>query len=215
VVSPAASFCNTCGQAITMSRHSSFGSTLLGLVFVVVVVGLVLGSCGVGGYNKAVKLQETVKSSWAQVDNVLQRRYDLIPNLVETVKGYATHEKDIFTDIAASRTKYFQAGSQTEKVEAANGLERALSRLLVLNENYPELKAQASFLDLQTQLEGTENRIAVQRMRYNDAVRELNTYCRGLVSGMYCRWANVKPAEYFEVPEAAKAVPKVDFSKKE
>ncbi len=198
-----------------MSKHSSFGGALLGIVFVVVVIGLVLGSCGVGGYNKAVKLQETVKSSWAQIDNVLQRRYDLIPNLVETVKGYASHEKEIFTDIANARTKYFQAGNQPEKVEAANGLERALSRLLVLNEKYPELKAQASFLDLQTQLEGTENRIAVERMRYNEAVQELNTYCRGLVSGMYCRWAKVKPAEYFEIPEAAKQVPKVDFSKKE
>ena len=198
-----------------MSRHSSFGSTLLGLVFVVVIVGLVLGSCAYGGYNKAVKLEETVKSSWAQVENVLQRRYDLIPNLVETVKGYAAHEKDIFTDIANARTKYFQAGNQPEKVEAANGLERALSRLLVLKETYPDLKAQASFQDLQTQLEGTENRIAIERLRYNEAVRELNTYCRGLVSKIYCGWAKVKPAEYFEAPEAAKQVPKVDFSKKE
>jgi LemA protein len=198
-----------------MSRHSSFGSTLLGLVFVVVIVGLVLGSCAYGGYNKAIKLDETVNSSWAQVENVLQRRYDLIPNLVETVKGYAAHEKDIFTDIANARTKYFQAGNQPEKVEAANGLERALSRLLVLKETYPDLKAQASFQDLQTQLEGTENRIAIERLRYNEAVRELNTYCRGLVSKIYCGWAKVKPAEYFEAPEAAKQVPKVDFSKKE
>lgn len=214
-MSPAASFCNTCGQAIAMSKRSSFGSTLLGLIFVVVIVGLVLGSCAYGGYNKAVRLDEGVKSSWAQVENVLQRRYDLIPNLVETVKGYATHEKDIFTDIANARTKYFSAGSQAEKVEAANGLERALSRLLVLRETYPELKAQTSFLELQTQLEGTENRIAVERMRYNDAVREVNTYCRGLVSRIYCGWAGVKPAAYFEVPEAAKQVPKVDFSKQE
>jgi LemA protein len=214
-VSPAANFCNTCGQAISMSRHSSFGSTLLGLVFLIVIVGLVLGSCAYGGYNKAVNLDEKVKSSWAQVDNVLQRRYDLIPNLVETVKGYASHEKEIFTQIADSRTKYFQAGSQAAKVEAANGLERALSRLLVLNEKYPELKAQASFQDLQTQLEGSENRIAVERKHYNDAVQELNAYCRGLVSKLYCGWAKVKPAEYFEPPEVAKEVPKVDFSKKE
>lgn len=198
-----------------MSRHSSFGSTLLGLVFVVVIVGLVLGSCAYGGYNKAVKLEENVKSSWAQVENVLQRRYDLIPNLVETVKGYASHEKEIFTDIANARTKYFQAGGQAEKVDAANGLERALSRLLALNENYPDLKAQASFQDLQSQLEGSENRIAVERKRYNDAVNELNIYCRGLVSKIYCGWAKVKSAEYFDIPETAKQVPKVDFSKKE
>jgi LemA protein len=213
-VSPAAKFCNNCGQAIAMSKHSSFGSTLLGLVFLVVVVGLVLGSCGVGGYNKAIRLKENVRSSWAQVDNVLQRRYDLIPNLVETVKGYATHEKELFTQIAESRTKYFQAGTQTEKVEAANGLEHALSRLLMLNEQYPELKAQASFQELQSQLEGSENRIAVERKRYNDAVRELNTYCGGLVSKIYCGWAGVKPAEYFEAPAEAKQVPKVDFSSK-
>jgi hypothetical protein len=109
-------------------------------------VGLVVGGCAYSGYNKAIRFDESVKSSWAQVENVLQRRYDLIPNLVETVKGYAEHEKTIFTDIAESRTKYFQAGNQAEKVEAANGVERALSRLLMLKETYPDLKAQANFL---------------------------------------------------------------------
>jgi len=197
-----------------MNRRYGVGGILLGLVVVLVIVALILGGCAYGGYNRAVRLDESVKSSWAQVENVLQRRYDLIPNLVETVKGYAAHEQEIFTAVAESRTKYFQAGSQTEKVEAANGLERALSRLLVLNEKYPELKAQANFLALQDELAGSENRIAVERKRYNDAVRDLNTYCRGFLSRMYCGWAGVKSAEYFETPEAAKQAPKVDFGKK-
>jgi len=130
---------------------------------------------------------------------------------VETVKGYAAHEKEIFTEVAESRTKYFQAASQPERVEAANGVERALSRLLMLQEQYPELKAQTNFLALQDELAGSENRIAVERKRYNDGVRELNTFCRSLLGRMFAGWAGVKPAEYFEVPEEAKAVPKVDF----
>ena len=113
-----------------------------------------------------------------------------------------------------ARTKYFQAGNQAEKVEAANGVERALSRLLMLKETYPDLKAQANFLALQDELAGSENRIAVERKRYNDAVRELNTYCRTLLGRTFAGWAGVKPAEYFEAPEAAKQVPKVDFGKK-
>ena len=197
-----------------MQRRSSVGSTLLAIVVGLVVVGLVVGGCAYSGYNKAIRFDESVKSGWAQVENVLQRRYDLIPNLVETVQGYAEHEKGIFTDIAESRTEYFQAGNQAEKVEAANGVERALSRLLMLKETYPDLKAQANFLALQDELAGSENRIAVERKRYNDAVRELNTYCRTLLGRTFSGWAGVKPAEYFEAPEAAKQVPKVDFGKK-
>ena len=197
-----------------MQRRSSVGSTLLAIVVGLVVVGLVVGGCAYSGYNKAIQLDQSVKSSWAQVENVLQRRYDLIPNLVETVKGYAAHEKEIFTNIAESRTKYFQAGNQAEKVEAANGVERALSRLLMLKETYPDLKAQANFLALQDELAGSENRIAVERKRYNDAVRELNTYCGELLGRVFAGWAGVKPAEYFKAPEAAQQVPKVDFGSK-
>ncbi len=214
LVSPAAKFCNNCGQVLLTKSRSGLGGTLLALVFALSVVALVVGGCIYGGYNKAIRLDENVKSSWAQVENVLQRRYDLIPNLVETVKGYASHEQEIFTEVAQSRTRYFQAGTQTEKVEAANGVERALSRLLMLREQYPELKAQSSFLALQDELSGSENRIAVERRRYNDAVRELNTYCRGFPSRVYARWAGVKPAEYFDVPQEAQQVPKVDFGKK-
>lgn len=196
-----------------MNKQRSIGGILLGLVAVVVLCGLIVGGCAYSGYNKAIRFDESVKNQWAQVDTVLQRRYDLIPNLVATVQGYAAHEQEIFTQIAESRTKYFQAGNQSEKVDAANGMERALSRLLVLTEKSPDLKAQASFLALQDELAGTENRIAVERKRYNDAVRELNTYARSLLGRTFTGWAGVKSAEYFEVPEQARAAPKVDFSK--
>ena len=143
----------------------------------------------------------------------MRRRYDLIPNLVETVKGYAAHEEEIFKAVAESRTKYFSAGSREEKLDAAAGVERALSRLLLLRETYPELKAQANFLALQDELAGTENRIAVERKRYNDAVRELNTFCRSLLGRIYAGWAGIEPAKYFEAPEEAQAAPRVDFKK--
>lgn len=194
-----------------MKRRSGVTGFLLAFFVVLLVFALIIGGCAYSGYNKAIRLDENVGNKWAQVENVLQRRFDLIPNLVETVKGYASHEKEIFTDIAESRTKYFQAGGRAEKVAAANGFERALSRLLFLQERYPELKAQANFLDLQAQLEGTENRIAVERMRYNDAVRDLNAYRRSLLGRVFAGWAGVGPAEYFEVSEEAKQAPKVDF----
>ncbi len=195
-----------------MRKRAGVGTVLIALVAVVGLFALVVGGCAVQGYNRAVNLRERVNEQWSQIDVVLQRRYELIPNLVETVKGYAAHEKDIFTEIAHSRERYFSAGSRDEKVEAANGLERALSRLLVLQERYPELKAQANFLDLQAQLEGTENRIAVERRRYNEAVGELNRYARQFLGRIYTRWAGVEPGEYFETStEAAREAPRVDF----
>src|SRR3990172_305355 len=148
------------------------------VVGIIVLLGFMVGSWGIGEYNKIIAMDENVKASWAQVENQLKRRYDLIPNLVETVKGYAGHEKEVFEHIADARTKYFQAKGIGDKIEASAGLERALSRLLVLQENYPQLKANESFLKLQDSLEGTENRIAVERKRYNDDVRTLNTFSR-------------------------------------
>ncbi len=195
-----------------MKKRSSVATVLLVVLIVIVALALVGGGCAISGYNKAVRYEETVSEKWAQVENVLQRRYDLIPNLVETVKGYAAHEKGIFTDIAEARTKYFNAGNASEKAAAATGFERALSRLLMLKETYPQLKADQSFLGLQAQLEGTENRISVERKRYNDAVKSLNTYHRSFFGRMFCGWAGVGPAEYFEAPKEAQAVPKVDFS---
>lgn len=178
-------------------------------VLVALVAGVVLW--GVGQYNRVVAMDEQVKSQWAQVENQLKRRFDLIPNLVETTKGYAKHEKEIFENIANARTKYFQAGNVEQKVAAANGFERALSRLLMLQEQYPNLKANESFLKLQDSLEGTENRIAVERKRYNDAVRMLNTYRRTVVGRFIAAMAGVEAAQYFEVPESQQEVPKVKF----
>ncbi len=178
-------------------------------ILVALAAGIVLW--GVGQYNRVVAMDEQVKSQWAQVENQLKRRFDLIPNLVETTKGYARHEKEIFENLANARTRYFQASTVAEKVEAANGFERALSRLLMLQENYPQLKANESFLKLMDSLEGTENRIAVERKRYNDAVRRLNTYRRTVFGRFFASLAGVEPAEYFKVPEGEAAAPKVSF----
>ncbi len=197
-----------------MKRRSSVAGVLMVFLLVLGVVALVVGGCAYNGYNRAIRLDESVRSGWAQVENILQSRFDLIPNLVETVKGYAEHEKDIFTAVADARTKYFaadQSGNRGEQVEAAAGFERALSRLLVLQEKYPELKAQDSFRQLMDALEGTERRLAVERMRYNESVAALNTYTRGLLGRLFASWAGVKEAEYFEAPEAAREAPKVDF----
>ena len=184
----------------------------LGIVFIVLVLlGLIIGGCAYKGYNKAIALDENVTSAWSQVENQLQRRFDLIPNIVETVKGYAAHEKELFENIAEARTKYFGAGSPGDKMQAANRLEGVLSRLLVLRETYPELKANEGFLKLQDQLEGSENRLSVERKRYNDAVRGLNTFARKLLGRIYCAWADVEKAEYFEAAEPAKEAPKVEF----
>ena len=164
------------------------------------------------GYDKAVRLDEGVKSAWAQVENQMQRRFELLPNLVETVKGVAAQEKDIFLGIAETRKSYFSAQSVGAKARAAGSFESALSRLLVLKETYPELKSNQSFLKLQDTLEGTENRLSVERKRYNDSVRVLNTFTRKLFGRIYASMAGVEKAEYFEVSEEAKTAPKVSFT---
>ena len=183
------------------------------LIVLVIFLFSVSGSIGWGiaQYNKVITMDEQVKAQWAQVENQLKRRYDLIPNLVETVKGYAKHEKELFENIAEARTKYFQAKTVGAKIQASRGLEGVLSRLLLLKEAYPELKANESFLKLQDSLEGTENRIAVERKRYNDAVRALNTYRRTVFGRFFASLAGVGEAEYYEIPTAEKATPKVKF----
>jgi LemA protein len=165
----------------------------------------------ISGYNRVISMDENVKGKWAQVENQLKRRYDLIPNLVETVKGYATHEKELFENIAQARTLYFQAKDVKGKINASNLLEGTLSRLLLLQERYPVLKANESFLKLQDSLEGTENRIAVERKRYNESVQILNTYIRTFMGRFYAMVAGVQSAEYYKVPEAEQAAPKVKF----
>jgi LemA protein len=180
-------------------------------IIVVVFIGIVLFKWYIGGYNKVVTLDENVKSSWAQVDNQLKRRYDLIPNLVETVKGYATHEKETFEGIANSRKAYMGATTIKGKMDASRGLESFLGRLLAIREAYPDLKANQSFLKLQDSLEGSENRIAVERMRYNESVRTLNTYIKKFFGRFFAGRVGVEKAEYFETPEKETAVPKVKF----
>jgi len=178
---------------------------------VILLLALLVGGKLISGYNTVISMDENVKGKWAQVENQLKRRYDLIPNLIETVKGYAKHEKELFENIAEARTKYFQANSVKDKVAGANRLEGVLSRLLLLQERYPDLKANQSFLKLQDSLEGTENRIAVERKRYNDAVQILNTYIRTFFGRFFAAFASVSKAEYYEIPEGEKAVPKVKF----
>ncbi|MCK4660970.1 MAG: LemA family protein [Phycisphaerae bacterium] len=192
-------------------KGGSFAVKVLLVLGVLLVPLVIVGGCMVGKYNHVIALSENVDAGWAQVENQLQRRFDLIPNLVETVKGYAAHEKDVFSNIAQARAAYTGAGTRGQKVQAANALESALSRLLVIREAYPQLQANQNFMSLQAQLEGTENRVAVERKRYNDAVKKLNTYCRKFFGRMVANWAGVEKAEYFEVAEEAKTVPKVDF----
>ncbi len=184
---------------------------LLVVLGVIIALAVIVGGWIISGYNRVVTMDENVKTAWAQVENQLKRRYDLIPNLVETVKGYASHEKEIFEHLADARTKYFQAPDVKSKIEASGELERALSRLLVLRETYPQLKANETFLKMMDSLEGTENRLSVERKRYNDAVRILNTYIRTVFGRFFAGLAGVTKAEYYQIPEAEKAAPKVKF----
>jgi LemA protein len=182
---------------------------------VIVVIAFMAFGWYQSGYNQMVGLNQQVKSSWAQVENQLQRRFDLIPNLVNTVKGYAAHEKGILEEVTRLRSQWGQAQtseSVQQKVDAANALTGALSRLLMVSENYPNLKADQSFLELQSQLEGTENRIAVERMRYNQAVQQFNSYQQSLFGSFFASMTHLtQPAVYFKAPEQAEQAPVVRF----
>jgi LemA protein len=191
-----------------MNSGSKNVFVILGVIALMVVVA---AGWIISGYNRVITMDENVKTAWAQVDNQLKRRYDLIPNLVETVKGYAAHEKGVFEHLADARTKYFQAQDVKGKIEASGELERALSRLLLLQESYPQLKANETFLKMMDSLEGTENRLSVERKRYNEAVRTLNTYIRTVFGRFFASLAGVTKADYYQVPEAEKAAPKVKF----
>ena len=183
------------------------------LIFLAVIAVVVIGTImyGVGQYNKVIAMDEQVKSQWAQVENQLKRRYDLLPNLVEITKGYAKHERGVFTDIANARTKYFQANTVKDKIQASQQLEGVLSRLLFLQETFPQLKANESFLKLHDDWSGTENRIAVERMRYNDDVKALNTYRRSAFGRFFASLAGVGEATYYDIPQAEKEAPKAKF----
>jgi len=163
------------------------------------------------GYNTMVTMRENIDAAWAQVENQLQRRNDLIPNLVEVTKGYATHEKEIFDHIADARSRLIGAGTRDAKIDAANDLGSALSRLLVLGERYPDLKANQQFARLSDELAGTENRIATERRRYNEAVRDYNTYIKKMPGNFTARMFGFTEQKYFEAPKEAQQVPKVQF----
>ncbi|MEP9411694.1 MAG: LemA family protein [Candidatus Brocadia sp.] len=184
---------------------------LLPAIAIIAFLGIIFGTWYIKGYNKVIALNENVKNAWSQVDTQLKRRYDLIPNLVETVKGYASHEKEIFEKLAEARKGYFSAGTIEDKAKAATQVEGFLSRLLMFREAYPELKANESFLKMQDTLEGTENRISVERKRYNDAVRELNTYIKSFYGRFFAARTGIAEAKYFEVAEVEKEIPKVKF----
>src|ERR1700721_1747191 len=187
----------------------------IGVIVLVVVALIALGVGGmyVGSRNQMVTKNEAVKSAWAQVDVVLQRRADLIPNLVETVKGFAAQEQTVFHDIASARAALLGAQTPADKIAANGQLDGALGRLLLIVENYPQLKSNENFLRLQDELAGTENRIAVERKRYNDALQDYNTYVQQFPNSIFANWAGFKPNEaYFAASEGAREVPKVNFS---
>lgn len=187
-----------------------------------IVCAVFMGMYGVGAYNRMVELDETVKAKWSQVENVYQRRMDLIPNLVETVKGYATHEKETFAAVTKARA---QAGGSfniskdalndpaafTKFQQAQSSLSGALSRLMVVMEKYPELKANQNFLNLQSQLEGTENRIAVERKRFNETARNYNAFIKKFPKVFIARMFGFGEKSYFKSEQGADKAPKVKF----
>ena len=201
-----------------MSRGAIIALAIIG---VIVLVGLALVGWGFGVYNKLVSYDENVKQSWGQVENQYQRRYDLIPNLVETVKGYAKHEESVFENVAEARASVGKLTITPEVLNdpqafkrfqmAQDALSSALTRLLAVSENYPNLKADQNFLALQAQLEGTENRIAVERRRFNEAVQGYNVLVRTVPSAVIASFSGFRERPYFTAVEGASAAPKVQF----
>lgn len=164
-----------------------------------------------GTYNSLVTMDESVRGAWAQVENQLQRRYDLIPNLVETVKGYAAHEKEVFVRVTEARSRVAGAVNLNEKIQANNELSSALSRLLVVVERYPELKADTNFVRLQDELAGTENRISVERRRFNETVKAYNIKIRSFPTNFIAGMFGFEKATFFDVPVERQEAPKVKF----
>jgi LemA protein len=184
----------------------------IGIVAVIVIVALIVGGMYVSSRNQMVQLNEQVKSDWAQVDVVLQRRADLIPNLVETVKGIAAQEQTVFGDIAKARASLLSAQTPTDKIAANGQLDGALGRLLAIVENYPQLKSNENFLRLQDELAGTENRIAVERKRYDDSLQAYNTFIGQFPNNVFAGWAGFHRNDaYFAASETSREVPKVQF----
>jgi LemA protein len=185
-----------------------------GVIAVIIIVLIALAIFGqyVGVRNTLVTKNEAVKSTWSQVDVVLQRRADLIPNLVETVKAYAKQEQTVFDDIAKARSQLLGATTPADKIAANNQLDGAVFKVLALAENYPQLKSNENFMRLQDELAGTENRIAVERKRYNDTLQDYNTYVQQFPASLFAGWAGFKPNDaYFKAAEGSREAPKVNF----
>lgn len=192
------------------SRMSSLG--VVGIALAILIVGAIFVAMYVRAtYNDLVGMQEQAKTAWAQVENQLQRRNDLIPNYVETVKGYAKQETTVFTAIADARARMAGARNPAETIAANNALESALSRLLVVVENYPELRSSENFMRLQDELAGTENRIATERMRYNEVVRDYNVRIRRFPANLVAASFNFAAMPLFEAPPGARVAPPVRF----
>ena len=187
----------------------------IGLIILVVliIVALLVGSSFISRRNQMAIMREAVNAAWAQVDVVLQRRADLIPNLVETVKGFAQHEEEVFGEIAKARSGYLNATTPADKIAANSQLEASLAKVLVLTENYPQLKSNENFLRLQDELAGTENRIAVERRRYNEAVQDYNTYISLFPNSLIASMSGFNRNDaYFKTEPGARQAPKVNFN---
>jgi len=184
---------------------------IAGLGIFLLLMALIVGISIYRGYNHIVQLNEEVNAAWAQVENQFQRRADLIPNLVDTVKRYAQQEEKIFTGIAEARSKIGSSRTPEERLKSEDQLTGFLSRLLMITENYPQLKSDQNFRDLQAQLEGTENRISVERKRFNDAILAYNVYVKRFPGRIYASMAGFEPREFFEAAPESKKVPKVNF----
>jgi LemA protein len=185
-----------------------------GGLLVIALVALLLimvGGCLVGNYNRLVTSKETVSQRWAQVDNQLQRRNDLIGGLVESVRGTALQEQQVFGDIAAARAGMAGATSPGQRIEAGRAMDSALSRLLVVIENYPQLRSNEAFLQLMDELAGTENRLSTERMRYNEEVQRYNVLIKRFPTNVYAGVFNFDAAPYYEIPDTAREAPKIDF----
>ena len=180
-------------------------------LIIIIVVLVALGLFMVSNYNNLVSLSEEVDAQWGQVENQLQARYDKIPNIVNTVKGYASHEKEVFESIANARAKLAGANTVNEQVKAANEMESALARLLEVVENYPELKADAQFNQLIYEISGTENRIAVERMRFNETVKTYNSKVKRFPTVLLAGMFGYEPRTYFEAAKGAELAPIVEF----